>query len=113
MTQAIDPWIRSVRSITHLGVVALGLALVFPGSANGQEQQSERLRAARVTARRASTAVARRPCRARASGAAFVCRRGKCWRQSRKKQIVLKPPSFSIRMQTRSHLLCELRTRTA
>ena len=45
MTQAIDPWIRSVRSITRLGVLALGLALVFPGSANGQEQLSERPRA--------------------------------------------------------------------
>ena len=37
MTQAIDPWILSVRSITRLRVLALGLALVFGRSANGQE----------------------------------------------------------------------------
>ena len=45
MTQAIAPSIRSVRSITSLGVLALGLALVFPRSANGQEPFSERPRA--------------------------------------------------------------------
>ena len=46
MTQAIDPWILSVRSITRLRVLALGLALVFGRSANGQEPLGERPRAA-------------------------------------------------------------------
>lgn len=42
MTQAIDPGILPVRSITCLRVLALGLAIVCGRSANGQEPPSER-----------------------------------------------------------------------
>jgi hypothetical protein len=42
VTQVIDPWILSVRSITRLLVLALGLALVLGRSANGQEPLSLR-----------------------------------------------------------------------
>ncbi len=48
MTQAIDLWIRSVRSITSFRVMALGLALGFGSSAHGQEQPSERVPAPRL-----------------------------------------------------------------
>ena len=53
LTQAIDPWIRSVRSITRLGVLALGLPR-FPriGEWSGATQRTPAC--ARVTARRVS-----------------------------------------------------------
>ncbi len=40
VTQAIDPWIPSIRSISRIRVLALGLALVFGRSATGQQPVS-------------------------------------------------------------------------
>jgi hypothetical protein len=44
MTQAIDPWILSVRSITDVSLIVIGLAFALGGPAGGQEPVGESLR---------------------------------------------------------------------